>query len=55
MLSRSSIAALALLLLVPIPVEAGPVRPQDRIDGWSSDLDHWLAAVEREHYVWRGR
>ena len=53
MLSRSSISTLALLLFATSPLEAGPARPQDRVDGWISDLDHWLAAAEREHYVWR--
>src|SRR5262245_46123089 len=50
MLSRSSVAALALLPLLSV----SPARPRgDRVDGWCSDLDTWLAALEREHYVWR--
>src|SRR5262245_64004141 len=55
MVARSSIAVLALLLLAPHLTGGGPVRLQDRVDGWSSDLDSWLGAVEREHYVWRGK
>jgi hypothetical protein len=34
---------------------APATRPQDRIEGWRGDLDSWLAAVAREHYVWRGK
>lgn len=55
MVTRPALAALAFLLLLPISVGAGRVRPQERVDGWSADLDHWLAAVEREHYVYRGK
>ena len=31
------------------------VAELDRIDGWTADLDAWLAAVETQHHVWRGK
>lgn len=45
------------LPLLVLPLLAGTVRarPQERFDGWSADLDHWLAAVEREHFLFRGK
>jgi hypothetical protein len=53
MLPRPSLAALVLLVLVPLPVAAGGARAQDRVDGWTADLDQWLGTVQREHYVYR--
>lgn len=56
-----SFLALAPLWIAPSPVEPrAPLPPQsigpeDRVDGWTSDLDHLLAAVEREHHTWRGK
>ena len=51
----SSIASLA--LLTPVAAAAGAIRSQDRVDGWISDLEVWLAAVESQHYdyVWGGK
>lgn len=42
-------ALLALLVLQDSP----PPPPADRIAGWTHDLDAWLAALEREHYLFR--
>ena len=49
MLTRLPLFVLTLL--------TGTVRahPQERVDGWSADLDHWLGAVEREHFLLRGK
>jgi hypothetical protein len=52
MLTRSLIVALSVLVVGSARVEAGSLRTQDRIEGWYSDLDRWLEAVERDHYVW---
>jgi hypothetical protein len=49
-----SLLALAQALL-PTSIVASPVRAQDRVEGWISDLDFWLEAVGREHLVWRGK
>lgn len=34
-------------------VQSTDLASDARVDGWTSDLDHWLAALEREHYVFR--
>jgi len=51
MLSRRSLVAAALVLL-PLP---GAALVQDRVEGWTSDLDHLLGTLESQHYVWRGK
>jgi len=53
-LRRAAITALALLAVIPL-VASAPAAQQERVDGWTSDLEHWLAAAEREHYTYRGR
>jgi hypothetical protein len=57
MLFRSTLLVLGLLLQAA-PCSAFAPLPQqrvDRVEGWSGDLDFWLAAAAREHYVWRGK
>jgi hypothetical protein len=33
--------------------QAAELDSDERVAGWTSDLEHWLAALEREHYVFR--
>jgi hypothetical protein len=36
------------------PRAAGEKKPPDeRVTGWRSDLDAWLAALKKEHWVWK--
>src|SRR5262245_31377150 len=45
MVSLRSLAALAVVLLAPSFVDAGGARLQERLEGWTTDLDRFLAAV----------
>jgi hypothetical protein len=57
MLSRPALVVLGLFLQTA-PSDALAAVPQERVDrveGWTSDLDFWLDAATREHYVWRGK
>lgn len=46
-------ACAALLLTLTQPQDSPVPPPQARLEGWSHDLDAWLAALEREHYVFQ--
>jgi hypothetical protein len=43
----------ALLAAALALAQAADLASDERVAGWTSDLDHWLAALEREHYVFR--
>lgn len=45
-MQRAWTAAVVACLAFSLPLQA-----QDRVDGWTADIDHWLAKLEQEHYV----
>src|SRR5258706_15026175 len=52
-MARIHATAVLLLSTLCSTVLSSAARAQERVAGWSSALDHWLAALEREHYVCR--
>ncbi len=57
MLLLQSLLALGLFLQTAhgSALAALPQERVDRVEGWTSDLEFWLNAATREHYVWRGK
>ena len=54
---RGTLAAVALLCLAGAAagqVKAGgqPKSPDERVAGWRGDVDAWLNALKKQHYVW---
>lgn len=43
------------LLTAVLALQSADPAADERVTGWTSDLDHWLAALEREHYLLRAR